>query len=424
MSARSRALNIPEILDLIFDHFSITDEELLRPRPFKYPSSTGIDPNSDNEIELVGADGKDDRLFRESRSTLLAVALSCRRFKPPALRLLWRTMDSLDPLISLLPLIVPAARGRRSYLAAQITPETWTRFQTYQNWIHALVFSRQNTRPMVSTRNGLVFTTLSTMKRFLFPSLQILVIRALNYFTCLSTCSVIFTSPNLKYLVVGSVSSQPTFASFCALLHHTSQQPFHTVLINSNVHSTELNLITSPALRVLQVGLGQDASALASLPHLRELSLRLAGGVAVEALSLPSLKSLHLSGSMDSIIGFLTRCECHLETISIKLPNDWHPPNSPGLAPNLIFTTIIAKWEASIRHIELDCASTKRPPGTSEVWDGFLDMIRPLRTIPLLTFRILNSPFRVRTRPRIQRTSFLRRKVSAASTPRCHCNPT
>ncbi|TFK73111.1 hypothetical protein BDN72DRAFT_876019 [Pluteus cervinus] len=398
MSAKSRALSIPEILDLVFNHFSSAHEKLLIPRPLKI--TTGNEDDSDSsEDEFMrlrrhGRPDSRDKSTKESRATLLAVALSCRHFAPFALRILWRTMDSLDPLISLLPLV--RAAGGLLHLAPDVPQETWTKFEMRQQQIHALVFS--NARSMVSMRYSLVFTTLSTMRRFIFPSLHTLIICNLDDTFNIATCSTMLTSPRLRHLCVDSVSNRPSFASFCNLFHHVSENQLHSLIINADVDPTPLNLITSPTLRVLQVGLKLNLPALrtwANLSLLRELHLHLIGDVAEDALPFQSLESLHITGSMQSITAFLVSCECNLQAIFIKLPPKWHLTDGSGPAPRLLFGIIGEKWKTSLRHAELDCASNYPVPSrVTDCWDGFSETIKPLQAIPLLTFRILNSPYR------------------------------
>ncbi|TFK64674.1 hypothetical protein BDN72DRAFT_846378 [Pluteus cervinus] len=428
MSAQARALRIPEILDLIFGYFAIEDEGLLIPKSFNCDSesvtdsSDSSDSGSDSGDSDSGSGSGDEESHSSSSSssgsdtsdglshkrthifpkgggsTLFSAALTCRQFTPSALRVLWKTMDSLDPLVSVLPLV--ADRGKQHLLAPQITPEAWANYDAYRNRIHVLILSKKSIESMTSEpRNRAVYATLFAMNRFRLPCLRILVIPRMNDSNWLTTCSPFLTSPRLQHIRIDLVASSHTFASFCSLLHHAADQPLHSLLINTNVYTTDLGLLITPALRLLQVGLGRKLSAsktLANLPLLRELHLRLAGDVEDKPLLLPSLKVLHLSGDINCIGGFLTSCQCNLDGVFIKLPDSWHPPDNPGPAPKMLISVISQKWQASIKHIELDCESFRKPQ--KDVWDDFFEMIRPLQDIPLLTFRILNSPFRFKTK--------------------------
>ncbi|TFK73108.1 hypothetical protein BDN72DRAFT_246908 [Pluteus cervinus] len=425
MSAQSRALSIPEILDLIFGNLAIEDDGLLAPKTFGGETGSDTDAldwwdsgsdseSSDSDLDLgLSEDSDSDSMsslsslgsgilpFRThipgmgKRSALFSAALTCRRFTPSALRVLWRTMDSLDPLISVLP--VDITRSRKRLLAAEIPPEAWAKFEAYGNRIHVLTLSKKGVKSMTcKSRNRSVYVALFAMNRLQLPSLRALIITRLNNSACLTICSSLLASPRLDRIRIDSVASRDVFASFCTILHHTAQQPLHSFLVNSVVRAADLESIISPTLHVLQVGIGRkgsDLQKLANLPLLRELYLRLAGDMDDISVSLPSLKVLRLSGKLNSISGFLSSCRCDAERVSIKLPDDWHLVATPGPEPGILFAIISKRWKNNIKHIELDCSSYKKP--LADVWDNFLETITPLQDIPLLTLRILNSPFRL-----------------------------
>ncbi|KAI0800343.1 hypothetical protein C8Q74DRAFT_1235912 [Fomes fomentarius] len=66
-------------------------------------------------------------------ATLSYLARTCKSFSEPALRVLWRELDSLDPLLYLLPQCVLKAdqTGRRYELIGEPNAEEWALFEAY-----------------------------------------------------------------------------------------------------------------------------------------------------------------------------------------------------------------------------------------------------------------------------------------------------
>ncbi|TFK64651.1 hypothetical protein BDN72DRAFT_846363 [Pluteus cervinus] len=410
MTAQSRALGIPEILELILNHVPINEgpkHVVNSPRPPMLDSPTGsrfgfsppIHPGPTARPRVH----RRPQLLRPSRTRgkgiLLAVALSCRCFTLPALRVLWRTMYSIDPLISLLPIV--NLDGQRT-LAPQISPEKWARFDLYRHLIRVLSVNHLATEPV----SGLwsldpVWTTIIAIKPLPLPHLHTLIITEFNHAMTPNVFAPFLASPLLQTIQVGKISNRGTFLSFCSLFHHVAPSPLHALLVGQEgVSPATLKLVTSPALRTLQTHLAEASTfqALDNLPLLQHLQLHLSGDmveVCLQTLSLPSLRLLHISGDIASITGFLSTCECDLERISIKLPSRWHLRDSPGGTPGFLLGLVSTKWAHSLRHLDLWCNAT--PTATNDLWDNlnFMDMIKSLSSVPLLTLRILDSPFKL-----------------------------
>ncbi|KAI1785282.1 hypothetical protein LXA43DRAFT_1038870 [Ganoderma leucocontextum] len=82
---------------------------------------------------------KIDREQREVRKTLTAAALSCRALTEHALVVLWRRLDSVQPLLSLLS--EPKRQSSKPHLTtlqADITEQSWRRFQMHARRVRAL----------------------------------------------------------------------------------------------------------------------------------------------------------------------------------------------------------------------------------------------------------------------------------------------
>ncbi|TFK64648.1 hypothetical protein BDN72DRAFT_846361 [Pluteus cervinus] len=134
VTAQDCALSIPEILSHIFDQLvvpitcldDVKAANLRRtPYPVQYPGDELV-----IQPILLG----DEVLTR--RLTLRAAALSCRKFSGPALDALWQTMNTLFPLISILP---STNTSNILYVhLSQCSPATLDRFSMYADRIRTL----------------------------------------------------------------------------------------------------------------------------------------------------------------------------------------------------------------------------------------------------------------------------------------------
>ncbi|TFK64673.1 hypothetical protein BDN72DRAFT_901393 [Pluteus cervinus] len=436
MTAQLRALGIPEILELILNHIPINDEPKRinpvsfgplplqtapAPRVFQfrlgYSTSVLADPpqvvphgigsgfssqagtgslrNSNfasfGEGSSVTFGFRTDRPQPSnptSKGTLLAVALSCRLLSPSAIRILWRSMSSLQPLISILPLIV---RDGQRVLAPQISSETWARFDTYRYLIRVLTFEDST----VSGRwvSDPLWATILAIKPVPLPQLHTLIIPTFHNDMSLNSLTPYLASPLLQNLEVKHIANRGAFVSFCSLFHYAASNSLHSLKIHDFVTPGDVDLIISPALRTMQSDLIQASDSLKSLPSLQHLHLHLSGEVGHQPLPLTSLRSLNLSGTNDAIVGFLSSCECSLEMISISLYRHFYSEDGPGDMPKILFSIMREKWAHSLRHIELSSMSGQHP--TNAEWDNFMETVEPILDLPLISLRFLNFPFKL-----------------------------
>ncbi|TFK64672.1 hypothetical protein BDN72DRAFT_963062 [Pluteus cervinus] len=405
MTAQSRALGISEILDLIFGYvphepqFAISpprpqgeysvhrDDGFVRRHYVEPPLTSTFALFEDPPVSVVLP-------TNAGRSTLLAAALSCRRFTSSALAILWRTMDSLGPLLSLLPIVDHCGQH---ILASNIAPETWARFDLYRNLVRVLTLSR-GSQHIIGGKWYLdaVWTIVIVLKPVPLPCLHTLIIPVFDNTVPLKSFSPFLTSPHLQHLQVGKVADRGPFIAFCSLIQHVGQRRLQSIAIGSDLLVKNLNLIITPELRSLRVRLvikTTPSHMLSNLPSLRHLHLWIAGEVDSGRVLLPSLESLHLSGTRESVSGFLSSCVCDLQALFITLPPDWNLPDRPGDTPKLLLQIVANKWPYSLRHFEIDCTTHRRP--SNDLWGNFMETIQPIMDLPLLTLRFLNSLFKL-----------------------------
>nr|VWO95062.1 Ubiquitin ligase complex F-box protein GRR1, putative [Ganoderma boninense] len=119
MAAR-RLLQCPELLAEIFSYLGLPT------------SPTNVDSTHTAEM---------DNEHRDLRKTLAAASLSCRALTEHAVAALWRRLESVQPLLSLLQ---PSKRERQSpktiitSLQGGITEKSWLRFQAHTRHVRAL----------------------------------------------------------------------------------------------------------------------------------------------------------------------------------------------------------------------------------------------------------------------------------------------
>ncbi|KAI0366721.1 hypothetical protein BV20DRAFT_627988 [Pilatotrama ljubarskyi] len=152
------------------------------------------------------------RVHREERQNALACAARVSRaWSKPALRVLWRYVDSVVSLLSLLPPLVLVGgefdiddrRGPEYLLSRDITPAEWRRFQDYANYVRELHVDPINIDPEVSPPGPVISSTVWVIlsrwcsSKGLCPNLQHL---DSLYLSPARSNELILVSPKLRYL--------------------------------------------------------------------------------------------------------------------------------------------------------------------------------------------------------------------------------
>ncbi|KAH9927032.1 hypothetical protein B0H21DRAFT_826508 [Amylocystis lapponica] len=135
-----RALRCPDILYEIFDHLDLVPEQLSG-RPTIWPSL---------RYTVISRATKQSA-FHPNRVVLANAACSCKAFSSPALNLLWKRLDSFQPLLQLFSCFQPIPpesavdwplrRRTCLYMSADPAPGEWTRFQQYAQYVQSIAFT-------------------------------------------------------------------------------------------------------------------------------------------------------------------------------------------------------------------------------------------------------------------------------------------
>ncbi|KAF9531201.1 hypothetical protein CPB83DRAFT_809583 [Crepidotus variabilis] len=168
-------------------------------------------------------------ILHRTRQTLLSTALTCKRLLEPALDRLWRHLDSLFPLLKLLPAFV---RSDGTWvLRGPITQAHWTRFDYYAFRVRAFTFTRDpdtldiamhvyfrlaqlraayippSTSPYISSTSDIISSQTLSKGLPLLPNLHHLHCPCTSQTDFLISGICLFLSPSLRSLKFEGISS-------------------------------------------------------------------------------------------------------------------------------------------------------------------------------------------------------------------------
>ncbi|RDB17419.1 hypothetical protein Hypma_001960 [Hypsizygus marmoreus] len=300
MAATRRALEIPEILHVIFSSLgaqhTYTPEDYENPPPFSFEFT--FDP--------------------ENQVTLARASRCCRKFCSPALDALWRAMDSIVPLFSLVGLV---RRPDDDVYAIEtgFQSSQWVRLESYASRIRHL-----SCKDAPTIQNFVVVRIAQHMRgRCLLPSLKSLS----HPFT---TYTILLISPHLRHISILNneedldipdipqgidflmtlKSEVPLLQDFVTSVSWTPQQGLPAVLSTfHHLHSLEINdassldrsglthVFTLPSLIYLELQLGRSHTRFsppARTQHHNLRSLKVTGRSSVVGGILASLVDVPL----------------------------------------------------------------------------------------------------------------------------------
>ncbi|KAJ7193126.1 hypothetical protein GGX14DRAFT_593196 [Mycena pura] len=98
--------------------------------------------NSDLLEEILGhiLSASDRQDLQIQRQAHLWIALTCRDFLPSAIKILWRRLDNLLPLLRLLPSFSERDRDGVYYLCGPMTANGWTSFDCHAKHVREIVY--------------------------------------------------------------------------------------------------------------------------------------------------------------------------------------------------------------------------------------------------------------------------------------------
>ncbi|TFK64650.1 hypothetical protein BDN72DRAFT_963043 [Pluteus cervinus] len=369
ISARDSALGIPEILSHIFDQLTVPIaclDDVKASLLYREPPTTSVGRHRCN---YCGGSGEDpvvrplllgDKILIR-RSALRAAALSCRRFSGPALDSLWQTMNSLFPLISILPSTTP--NGTLYLRLSQCSPTILDRFSAYANRIRTLVVNGTISKNANSIEvHPSVYGALRNMRPHLLPSLHTLLVPSFSDQNFDVDVSLIGSS-RLQRLEIGTYTGAPevleTFiVSTSARAGSLSHVSLDCSLANLPADAEEAVLTAVAGVHSLALSSStlSSLSRLSCLSGLRQLDIPVR--ISCQSLqkylpksfSMPHLRKLSVSGYTDSIHQFLPIFQrCKLESLSIYLIQPSIPSQIKAIAD------LIAKnWGETMLHSQFN----------------------------------------------------------------------
>ncbi|TFK73129.1 hypothetical protein BDN72DRAFT_956746 [Pluteus cervinus] len=378
-SAQAHVLRIPELLSRIFNSLSLPVSTLedvskignLSSRPTKIIAPKTIAP------ALLEC--------HQRRSSLLAAALTCRAFSAPALNSLWEVMNSLAPLICLLPLI--EKDGADYVLLQNSTSKMWEKVAVFAARIRVFIYSDDS----LYQKTGLPihpsgYNVLVAFQPVLLPRLKTLLVRS-----CLKDSfaysSLYFASPLLERLETGTLdigaAEHETFILTVGCrsdrLRHLSFGYLGTTPLGFSAFKT---LLTAKIQTLgIRAPLTESLIAASELPALEALAIWGTGSPPYlgSVQGFPVLRKLTLRGDADPLLRVLKACIGKLEAVTLIVTSG----SNGGIKH--ITNLIVERWSESLRHFTLNLQ------GVTDSMD-FTALFRSLFGIKLLSFRVLDFP--------------------------------
>ncbi|KAG2144468.1 hypothetical protein DEU56DRAFT_789717 [Suillus clintonianus] len=242
---------------------------------FKLPASTlciSIIPELQWTIFQLVHDANDNSLVKK---TLLALALTCKSFTGPALKLLWQDLSKFAPLIRCLPQSLWKQVGRKLEFQRVMTVDDWSIFCKYNHHVRSLIINDDDPRIGDETWRALSYPPFSLP---LLPNLMSLTWS--NYSILTSLCIPLFVSPTITKLNLSPCTFGPVEQSIlscismlCPLVSHfhfhfcsSSESEHPSTALQNWSHLTSVTTETVSEAAILH---------LSKLPSLRFLQFKL-----------------------------------------------------------------------------------------------------------------------------------------------------
>ncbi|KAJ7607641.1 hypothetical protein DFH06DRAFT_1486485 [Mycena polygramma] len=300
-----------------------------------------------------------------ARKTLYSAALTSRSVYPSAVRILWRRLHNLYPLIRLLP-IVPASDGVY-YWPGHSEDADWEVFDRHAAYVREISYSKRPIAPV----NPLVYMRLAARKSVLLPNLL--------RFGCLYDSPglelILYVSPSLVSVTLGSASASDTetflnmLARHAPALSHLTLNKIPNSLITScglfrDLQSIDLNFLEGPITH-------EAIQILGSLPLLHSFTTDFNGWDKVDLQSIPpasvfvALTHLTITAT-PAVLGhtvplFLPRIAApSMVAINILKPVRWMYPNVRPVPAETLAKTFLAisqsvatRWSTSLQNLRI-----------------------------------------------------------------------
>ncbi|KAJ3514811.1 hypothetical protein NLJ89_g2149 [Agrocybe chaxingu] len=291
-----------------------------------------------------------------SRQVLLWVALTCRSFLEPALDRLWRSLDSLFPLLKVLPAFFQS--DDTYVLRGRITPEDWARFDWYGRRVRKFSYTRDPDNLDIAMH---VYFRLAQLRSTpLLPSLRHLHCPSTSQNDFLISGICLFLSPSLQTLEFENISNVED--KLCGTVLHTLHSdgaPMERIILRGRGLSrdTVCKVIQFEHLKELELaGMGESLDMeilehIGSLPSLIDLALDFTNSnipPLENDIGLKDLRSLMITAQVPFIQAFLPRvASTRLETFVAVAPSN------PPVDKKDFLTDVVTRWKDSLRRIAL-----------------------------------------------------------------------
>ncbi|KAF9484254.1 hypothetical protein BDN70DRAFT_825915 [Pholiota conissans] len=318
-----------------------------------------------------------------SRRTLLRLALTCKAFLEPALDRLWRSLDSLFPLLKILPAF---GKSDGTYvLRGTISEADWARFDWYARRIRK--FSYMRDPDSLDIAMHVYFRLAQLCSSPILPSLRHLQCPSTSQGDFLISGICLFLSPSLQTLEFENISSVEDKLCGTALytLFSDGAQMEKIVLRGRGLSKDTLSLaIRFEGLRELELqgmGLSLDMQILeeiGKLPWLVDLAIDFTNSSITpldKDIGLRDLKSLMITASIPFVQAFLP----HILTTTLETFVAVAPSTSADKKEFL--EDIVSRWKDTLRRIAL---VHQQEENVEELNLSVLSPLLPLRKLTYL----------------------------------------
>ena len=321
----------------------------------------------------------DAEAARVSRRNLLWVALTCKAFLEPALDRLWRSLDSLFPLLRILPSFTQSDETYVSFfflasyppdeplslfifyrkvLRGNVTAEDWARFDWYARRIRKFCYTRDPDHLDIAMH--VYFRIAQLRSTPLLPSLRHLHCPSTSQNDFLISGICLFLSPSLQTLQLENISNVED--KLCGTVLHTlatDGAQIEKIILRGRGLSkdTVWMAIRFEHLNSLELsGMGEAVNLevvdkIGSLPWLVNLAIDFTDSSMAplaQDIGLKDLNSLMITAPAPFIQALLS----HISTTQLETFVAVVPSNPPADKKEFL-TNVVDRWKATLRRIAL-----------------------------------------------------------------------
>ena len=309
-----------------------------------------------------------------SKQNLLWAGLTCKALLEPALDRLWRSLDSLFPLLRILPSFTQSDGTYVSFffgflhpiilshchkvLRGNVTPEDWARFDWYARRVRIFCYTRDPDNLDIAMH--VYFRIAQLRSTPLLPSLRHLHCPSTSQNDFLISGICLFLSPSLQGLQFENISSVED--KLCGTMLHTlasdGAQIEKIVLRGKGLSRDTLWMaIRFEHLSWLELsGMGEAVNLeiverIGALPWMVDLAIDFTDSrmeALVQDIGLKNLNSLMITASVPFVQAFLSHiATTQLETFIAVLPSN------PTDDKKEFLTKVVDRWKDTLHHIAL-----------------------------------------------------------------------